>query len=1053
MQASQLDDFEVDNLEKDFLNPPAKYRGTPFWAWNCDMSREKAAHVLSDFQKMGMGGAYLHSRTGMSMPYLGKEFMDMVHFAHEKAKELGLKICLYDEDRWPSGYGGGLVTKNEAYRSRFLLLSPKELAPDELWEEPINRASAQATPGKKRRLLARYRVRLADGWLSDYKRLKDEEKVQAAWEEDGWKIWYAYLEISGDSPWFNNQSYVDTLNPQAIREFIRITYEAYERELGEEFGKSVPMIFTDEPQFPFKTQLGYAEEEKCQTIPYTDDFEETYREVYGESFLDSLPEIFWELPNNQVSVNRYRYHDHVCQRFTESYADQIGRWCEEHGILLTGHMMREPFLEWQTMALGEAMRSYRSFGIPGMDILCDRRELTTAKQVQSAVHQFGAPGMTSEIYGVTNWDFDFRGHKLAGDWQAALGVTCRAHHLTWTSMGGEAKRDYPASIGHQSPWYEEYSYIEDYFARLNTVLTRGKPYVKVGVIHPIESYWLYWGTQENTDAIRSEREENFVNLVRWLLLGLIDFDFLSESLLADFAQEDQEGFQAGDMKYDVVLIPDCVTLRRSTLERLKEFEGRGGAVIFAGGIPEYVDGMPDGEAAELAGRCQKVRYSKVAILNALEPYRVLDIHNVTGKRSKNFLYQMRKEGEKRWLFVSHCEKPENPDLAEAEILRFTVPGIFELEKYDALTGSKKSCPVTYKKGRTIWEEISYEHDSFLYCLYPCSGQVTGGEADGKKGKVIGRKKTQEVKLSCLVPVTLHEPNVLLLDRAEYAFDGEEWNDEEDILRIDNRFREKLGMPLRTEAFAQPWVEADAGKQEQEGHILHLKFRVEALCEVDGVLLALEQPEYTKVLWNGRTVETNISGWYVDEDIKTIRLGKVTTGLNILELQITFDGKIPIENVYLLGDFGVMLRGKQAYITEPVRELAFSDICGQGLPFYGGNITYHVGLELENAVEALEIQISKFRAPVIRVKMDGIDLGRIAFSPYSLKIGQLKKGQHLLEITAYGNRVNTFGTVHNCNEKESWIGPNAWRSSGTSWSYEYQLKASGILISPVVTIWN
>lgn len=97
----------------------------------------------------------------------------------------------------------------------------------------------------------------------------------------------------------------------------------------------------------------------------------------------------------------------------------------------------------QTAALGEAMRSYRSFHIPGIDILCDSRELTTAKQAQSAVHQYGREGMVSEIYGVTNWDFDFRGHKLAGDWQAALGVTVRVHHLAWVSMEGEAKRDYP----------------------------------------------------------------------------------------------------------------------------------------------------------------------------------------------------------------------------------------------------------------------------------------------------------------------------------------------------------------------------------------------------------------------------------------------------------------------------------------------------------------------------------------------------------------------------------------------------------------------------------
>ena len=79
--------------------------------------------------------------------------------------------------------------------------------------------------------------------------------------------------------------------------------------------------------------------------------------------------------------------------------------------------------------------------------------------------------MLSELYGVTNWDFDFRGHKLQGDWQAALGVTVRVPHLTWTSMAGEAKRDYPASIGSQSPWYREYSYLEDHFARVTTAMT------------------------------------------------------------------------------------------------------------------------------------------------------------------------------------------------------------------------------------------------------------------------------------------------------------------------------------------------------------------------------------------------------------------------------------------------------------------------------------------------------------------------------------------------------------------------------------------------------
>lgn len=83
--------------------------------------------------------------------------------------------------------------------------------------------------------------------------------------------------------------------------------------------------------------------------------------------------------------------------------------------------MNEWTLHSQTMAVGEAMRPMMNFGIPGIDMLCDRRELSTAKQAQSVARQMGRRGVMSEIYGVTGWTFDFRNPKLAGDWQAALG--------------------------------------------------------------------------------------------------------------------------------------------------------------------------------------------------------------------------------------------------------------------------------------------------------------------------------------------------------------------------------------------------------------------------------------------------------------------------------------------------------------------------------------------------------------------------------------------------------------------------------------------------------
>ncbi|MDD2441603.1 MAG: hypothetical protein PHG76_05790 [Eubacteriales bacterium] len=55
--------------------------------------------------------------------------------------------------------------------------------------------------------------------------------------------------------------------------------------------------------------------------------------------------------------------------------------------------------------------------------------------------------------------------------------------------------------------------------------------------------------------------------------------------------------------------------------------------------------------------------------------------------------------------------------------------------------------------------------------------------------------------------------------------------------------------------------------------------------------------------------------------------------------------------------------------------------------------------------------------------------------------------HELAITLFGNRVNTFGPVHNADRKMTWFGPNAWRTSGDAWSYSYQLKETGLIKAP------
>lgn len=97
--------------KKLFENPTSEYRGTPFWAWNCKVTKEQIDFQTEVFKQMGMGGAHIHCRTGMNIPYMSEEFLDQVAYAHDKFAEKEMLTWLYDEDRWPSGYGGGYVTK------------------------------------------------------------------------------------------------------------------------------------------------------------------------------------------------------------------------------------------------------------------------------------------------------------------------------------------------------------------------------------------------------------------------------------------------------------------------------------------------------------------------------------------------------------------------------------------------------------------------------------------------------------------------------------------------------------------------------------------------------------------------------------------------------------------------------------------------------------------------------------------------------------------------------------------------------------------------------
>ncbi len=1014
--------------EELFRNPTSEYRGTPFWAWNSYLTKEELERQIDIFKEMGLGGFHMHVRTGLKNQYLSDSYMDLVNDCVQKAKSEKMLAWLYDEDRWPSGAAGGLVTCDEKYRARSLLFTPFKDA--EGYDSDDSRA--EGSRSGKGKLLACYDVILdSEGYLKSYKRIGENDEVQG-------KKWYALLEVSTNSNWYNGQAYADTLSKEAIERFIEVTHKRYKERVGDEFDNIVPAIFTDEPQFTRKKVLNNSFDEMDITMPWTDKVPELYKEAYGADIFDTLPELFWDLPASAPSIHRYRYHDFIAELFAGSFADTVGGWCRENNLALTGHMMEEPTLNSQCAALGEAMRSYRGFDIPGIDMLCNRAEFTTAKQAQSAVHQFGYEGMLSELYGVTGWDCDFRTYKYQGDWQAALGVTVRVPHLSWYAMGGEAKRDYPASIHYQSPWYKKYNLVEDHFSRVNTALTRGRPIIKVAVIHPIESFWLHWGPNDKSAILRESLDERFEDLTKWLLKGSIDFNFISESLLPVLCEKGSAPLKVGKMEYDAVIVPGCETLRSTTIERLTQFKADGGRLIFMGDAPHLCNALPSDKGRKLFDESIRTDFSRAAILGALEDNRTVTLRYENGRLSDNLLYQLRQDNDCKWLFVAHTDEPGNKDVDCGNYVRITVEGEYIPELYDTYDGKIYPIPAKYRNGKTIIDRQVYAYDSLLIKL--TDGKADSVEAEKQKETPEGRQ------IESTVDYSLSEENILLLDMAEFKLSGEkEFSPKEEILRLDNICRERLGIVKRGGSIVQPWVTGEVPTVDR----LTLRFTFSSEIEYSGALLAFEEEDKVeKIVFNGAEVRKDILGNYVDISIFRIALPDIIKGKNVLEVTYLYGEKVSIENMFILGSFGVRLSGNEATITEIPSKIGFGNLVEQGFPFFSGNITYKFKAEAKDG--RLTLRATWYRGAVIEVKVDGEEKGNIIYPPYMLTVDGLSDGEHEIEMTLCIHRYNSFGPVHLVNEKESWHGPGAWRSTGNCWTYEYVLRRTGILGAPAIT---
>ena len=264
---------------------------------------------------------------------------------------------------------------------------------------------------------------------------------------------------------------------------------------------------------------------------------------------------------------------------------------------------------------------------------------------------------------------------------------------------------------------------------------------------------------------------------------------------------------------------------------------------------------------------------------------------------------------------------------------------------------------------------------------------------------------------------------------------------EEILRIDAAVRRRLGFPAGK---AQPWVMEDKPAE----HTVTLEFTVHSDIDYENPFIALEDADIATIKWNGEAVTAAPDGYYVDLSIQKVALPPLRKGENTLTVTIPFAVRSNCEAMYLLGNFGVRVAGRRLTVTELPETVGFSDLTYQGLPFYGGAISYKIPVDAPADWSAL-LQVPHYTAAVNTVELDGEKRAVIAYPPYLADVGVIPAGKHELTVTSYITRRNCFGDVHDADEKLAWQGPSAWVTGGSSWTYEYRLRRTGVLTTPII----
>ena len=434
----------------------------PFFFLNHRLEPARLRARILEMKAAGSDGFFIHAREGLATPYLSAEWFAAVQACIAEARRLGMKAWLYDEMPYPSGVAGGeVVRRRPEFVEQSLRLERGNFPGGRRIEWKLGGGEILACYARRRS--GRREVRdlrgdvgsVADTWRKTYEVdsklyystgpaevfecpraicVLPENVLAVTLPRGAWELVAIATKTGGDllEPFGN---YVDVSNPAATQLFLELTHEAYWSRFANQFGKTVPGIFCDEPKFRNPLPWGWGVAKAIGRIS---------------------PALAFALAGDTgpaANAERRNYRRVAARAFLEHWTTPIIRWCGRHKIALTGHISPEEEWWYESRHVGSVLANLRKFQVPGCDVIVpaagDRKNAIlnlTAGLAVSAAAQAGRPQAQCEVFGACDFTLGLRTMKRMGDWLAIAGINVAVPHGYLYSLDGYRKLDAPPSF-------------------------------------------------------------------------------------------------------------------------------------------------------------------------------------------------------------------------------------------------------------------------------------------------------------------------------------------------------------------------------------------------------------------------------------------------------------------------------------------------------------------------------------------------------------------------------------------------------------------------------